>query len=125
MPGPKSRTSTVAEKHTAKSPASVKSTRGGSGSGRPLFPKSRLPVFSLLFAKKLSKSLIPHGDCPFVLNRLHVFLENLPVSGTKTGKHRTYSSNTTLLGCAPLSRFFRYHAAGTAMSVLRNLAIDC
>jgi hypothetical protein len=52
--------------------------------GRPLFPKSHLPVFSLLLLlEKSSKSLIPLSDCPFVLNRLPVFLENLPVSGKK------------------------------------------
>jgi len=33
-------------------------------SGRPLFPKSNLPVFSLLFA--FGEILIPLGDCPFV-----------------------------------------------------------
>jgi hypothetical protein len=40
-------------------------------------------LFSLCycFLEKLSKSLIPLSDCPFVLNRLPVFLENLPVSG--------------------------------------------
>jgi hypothetical protein len=54
--------------------------------GRPLFPK-RHPLFSLcyLLLKKLSKSLTPLSDCPFVLNRLPVFLGNLPVFG-KTGK---------------------------------------
>jgi hypothetical protein len=35
--------------------------------------------------EKLSKSLIRLSDCPFVLNRLPVFLENLPVSGKKQG----------------------------------------
>ena len=39
-----------------------------------------------LLLKKLSKSLTPLSDCPFVLNRLPVFLGNLPVSGKKTGK---------------------------------------
>src|SRR5271157_4044417 len=39
-------------------------------SGRPLFANSRLPVFlCYLLLEKLSKSLIPRGDCPFVLNR--------------------------------------------------------
>jgi hypothetical protein len=44
-------------------------------------------LFSLcyLLLEKSSKSLIPLSDCPFVLNRLPVFLENLPVSGEKTG----------------------------------------
>jgi hypothetical protein len=38
-----------------------------------------ISLFSLcyLLLEKLSKSLIPLGDCPFVLNRLPVFLENL------------------------------------------------
>jgi hypothetical protein len=56
-------------------------------------------LFSLcyLLLEKSSKSLIPLSDCPFVLNRLPVFLKNLPVSGKKQGN----------------------------MSVLRNLAIDC
>ncbi len=42
-------------------------------------------LFSLcyLLLEKSSKSLIPLGDCPFVLNCLPVFLENLPVSGGK------------------------------------------
>src|SRR6202166_5278439 len=56
-------------------------------SGRPLFPKKSspcfLPVFSLfslcyLLLEKLSKSLIPLSDCPFVLNRLPVFLGKSP-----------------------------------------------
>ena len=44
-------------------------------------------LFSLcyLLLEKSSKSLIPLNDCPFVLNRLPFFLENLPVSGKKTG----------------------------------------
>jgi hypothetical protein len=45
-------------------------------------------LFSLcyLLLEKSSKSLIPLSDCPFVLNRLPVFLENLPVSGKKQGQ---------------------------------------
>ena len=47
----------------------------------PLFPKSRLPVLSLLFVfEKLLKSLITHGNCQFLRNGLPVFLENVPVS---------------------------------------------
>jgi hypothetical protein len=57
---------------------------GESGnSGRFLFPSLFLLCYLLL--AKLSKSLIPLSDCPFVLNRLPVFLENLPVSGKKQG----------------------------------------
>ena len=46
-----------------------------------------ISLFSLcyLLLEKLPKPLIPLSDCPFVLNRLPVFLENLPVSGGKTG----------------------------------------
>jgi hypothetical protein len=46
-----------------------------------------ISLFSLcyLLLEKSSKSLIPLSDCPFVLNRLPVFLENLPVSGKKQG----------------------------------------
>jgi hypothetical protein len=60
---------------------------GKNGAQRtPPVSTSRLPIFSLLFLlEKSSKSLIPLGDCPFVLNRLPVFLENLPVSGKKQG----------------------------------------
>jgi hypothetical protein len=49
-----------------------------------------ISLFSLCycFLEKLSKSLIPLSDCPFVLNRLPVFLENLPVSGKKQGPMR-------------------------------------
>ena len=40
----------------------------------PLFPNSRLPVFlCYLLLENLSKSLIPRGDCPFVLNRPSLF----------------------------------------------------
>jgi hypothetical protein len=38
-----------------------------------------------LFLKKLPKSLILHGNCPFLRNSLPVFLENVPVSGILTG----------------------------------------
>jgi hypothetical protein len=38
----------------------------GSGKRRRLFPTVVLPVFSLLFT--LSKSLIPHDDCRYVVN---------------------------------------------------------
>src|SRR5271167_3446948 len=50
----------------------------------------RLPVFLTVICvwRNLSKSLIPHSDCPFVLNRLPVFLENLPVSREKTDVDR-------------------------------------
>ena len=51
-------------------------------SGRPLFPKSHLPVsVCYLLLEKLSnyKSLIPLSDCPFVLNRLPVFLGKYPL----------------------------------------------
>ena len=44
-------------------------------------PQWRADLFNLIRAR----SLIPLSDCPFVLNRLPVFLENLPVSGDKTG----------------------------------------
>ena len=59
-------------------------------SGRPPRPRVSKRVVSLfslcyLLLEKSSKSLIPLSDCPFVLNRLPVFLENLPVSGEKTG----------------------------------------
>ena len=46
----------------------------------PLFPKSCLPVLSLLFVfEKLLKSLITHGNCQFLRNGLPVFLENVLV----------------------------------------------
>jgi hypothetical protein len=50
-------------------------------------------LFSLcyLLLEELSKSLIPHGDCPFVLNHLPVFPANLPVSGRKTGRAGGFS----------------------------------
>jgi len=74
----------------AKSPTSVKSTRGGSASREadaPCFQRVVSLFLSVIcFWRNYSKSLIPHGDCPFVLNRLPVFLENLPVSGRKTGR---------------------------------------
>src|ERR1019366_7831825 len=62
--------------------------RTGTGnSGRPLFPKSHLPVsVCYLLLEKLSKSLIPLSDCPFVLNRLPVFLGKYPCFPGKTGK---------------------------------------
>jgi len=44
-----------------------------------------------------SKSLIPLSDCPFVLNRLPVFLGNLPVSGRKTRKSGAQASAATLV----------------------------
>jgi|GEM_PF-6205859 len=49
--------------------------------------KAKLPrarTFAPL-TQSQAKSLIPHGDCSFVVNRLPVFLENLPVSAEKTG----------------------------------------
>jgi hypothetical protein len=53
---------------------------------RPCFQRV-ISLFSLcyLLLEKLPKSLIPLSDCLFVLNRLPVFLENLPVSGKKQG----------------------------------------
>ena len=48
-------------------------------------PQNSLFSLCYLLLEKSSKSLIPLSDCPFVLNRLPVFLENLPVSGKKTG----------------------------------------
>ena len=44
-----------------------------------------ISLFSLcyLLSETSSKSLIPLSDCPFVLNHLPVFLENLPVSRKK------------------------------------------
>ena len=48
---------------------------------RPSNRVGRLVFLSYLLLEKSSKSLIPLSDCPFVLNRLPVFLENLPVSG--------------------------------------------
>jgi hypothetical protein len=52
-------------------------------------------LFSLcyLLLEKLSKSLIPLSDCPFVLNRLPVFLENLPVSRKKQSLDRHRPEN--------------------------------
>jgi hypothetical protein len=38
-----------------------------------------------LLLEKLSKSLIPLSDCPFLLNRLPVILGNLLVSVLKQG----------------------------------------
>ena len=54
-----------------------------------LFSPCFLPVFSLfslcyLLLKKLSKSLITLSDCPFVLNRLPVFLGKSPCFREKT-----------------------------------------
>src|ERR1700680_1436351 len=45
-----------------------------------------ISLFSLcyLLLKKLSKSLIPLSDCPFVLNRLPVFLGKSPCFREKT-----------------------------------------
>jgi hypothetical protein len=68
-------------------------------SGHPLFPKSHLPVFSLfslcyLLLEKLSKSLIPLSDCPFVLNRLPVFLGKYPCFPEKTGWAHRFGSGT-------------------------------
>jgi hypothetical protein len=53
-------------------------------SGRPCLQRL-ISLFSLcyLLLKKLSKSLITLSDCPFLLSRLPVFSENLPVSGKK------------------------------------------
>ena len=66
-----------------------------------------IPLLSLcyLLLKKLSKSLTPLSDCPFVLNRLPVFLGNLPVSWKKKQGN-------------PSPCCWR-----ATMSVLRNLAI--
>jgi len=46
-----------------------------------------ISLFSLCycFLEKLSKSLIPLSDCPFVLNRLPVFLGKSPCFREKTG----------------------------------------
>ena len=55
-------------------------------SGRPCFQRD-ISLFSLcyLLLEKLSKSRIPLGDCPFVLNRLPVFLGKSPCFREKTG----------------------------------------
>jgi hypothetical protein len=45
----------------------------------PLFPHC------YLLLEKLSKSLIPLGDCPFVLNRLPVFLGKSPCFQAEAG----------------------------------------
>jgi len=83
-------TSAVHRQHAADVPADPKNDPkpGKNGnSGRPLSPRV-VSLFSLcyLLLEKLSKSLIPLSDCPFVLNRLPVFLENLPVSRKKQGR---------------------------------------
>jgi hypothetical protein len=45
-------------------------------------------VFSpcYLLLKKSSKSIIPHGNCPFLRNSLPVLLANIPVSGILTAR---------------------------------------
>jgi hypothetical protein len=47
-----------------------------------------------LLLEKLSKSLIPLGDCPFVLNRLPVFLGKSPCFRKKTDSRRQSNSTT-------------------------------
>src|ERR1700730_13900220 len=51
-------------------------------------------LFSLcyLLLEKLSKSLIPLSDCPFVLNRLPVFLGKSPCFRFETGNFRRCKS---------------------------------
>jgi hypothetical protein len=55
---------------------STNDPKPGKKTGRtPPVSKESFSLFSLcyLLLEKLSKSLIPLGDCPFVLNRLPVF----------------------------------------------------
>jgi hypothetical protein len=51
-------------------------------------PSSAIERLCYLLLEKLSKSLIPLSDCPFVLNRLPVFLGKSPCFGKKQGTMR-------------------------------------
>jgi hypothetical protein len=64
------------------------SSRTGAGTADALCFQRVISLFSLcyLLLEKSSKSLIPLSDCPFVLNRLPVFLGKSPCFRDKNMK---------------------------------------
>jgi hypothetical protein len=81
-----------------------------------------ISLFSLcyLLLEKSSKSLIPLSDCPFVLNRLPVFLENLPVSGKK----QRWNEQLSFCRRQIADRFGRVKASASRPRATRGYRLD-
>ena len=91
---------TVSQREGKRAVASKPGKNGNSG--RPPVSKESSPCFSLccLLLEKLSKSLIPLSDCPFLLNRLPVILGKSPCFRFETGNfRRCKSASRRLLVC--------------------------
>jgi hypothetical protein len=70
-------------------PKMIRRRENGKQADAPCFQESSLCFLSVTcFWEKLSKFLIPLSDCPFVLNRLPVFLGEYPCFRGKTGTNR-------------------------------------
>jgi hypothetical protein len=88
------RTEPLAPRHVARQQTGPVCATGSTNDPKPEREQRTPPVSKesspcflsvILLLEKLSKSLIPLSDCPFVLNRLPVFLGKSPCFREKTG----------------------------------------